>query len=108
VCIVADGRKNVDPRVLDCLASLGCYQEGAMTNSVKGEAVTAHLFEYTTSFALNGDLHFKYPDKGICPTQIILCIKEKNVSRLRVALTARPKRSIRIAGSSTRSHHYSR
>jgi hypothetical protein len=28
VCIVADGRKNINPRVLDCLASLGVYQEG--------------------------------------------------------------------------------
>jgi hypothetical protein len=28
VCIVADGRKNISPRVLDCLASLGVYQEG--------------------------------------------------------------------------------
>lgn len=28
VCIVADGRKNVNPRVLDCLAALGVYQEG--------------------------------------------------------------------------------
>jgi chitin synthase len=53
---------------------------GAMTNSVKGKPVTAHVFEYTTSFALDGDLHFKYPDKGIVPCQIIFCMKEKNVS----------------------------
>lgn len=29
VCIVADGRKAVNPRVLDCLAALGVYQEGS-------------------------------------------------------------------------------
>lgn len=29
ICIVADGRKAVNPRVLDCLAALGVYQEGA-------------------------------------------------------------------------------
>ncbi|KIR31043.1 chitin synthase [Cryptococcus deuterogattii MMRL2647] len=99
VCIVADGRKAVNPRVLDCLAALGVYQEGkgvftsarciadisvlrqtgAMTNTVKDRPVTAHVFEYTTSFALDGDLHFKYPDKGIVPCQIIFCMKEKNV-----------------------------
>jgi chitin synthase len=28
ICIVADGRKAVNPRVLDCLAALGVYQEG--------------------------------------------------------------------------------
>jgi chitin synthase len=90
VCIVADGRKAVNPRVLDCLAALGVYQEGeasrltvliqgAMTNMVKERPVTAHVFEYTTSFALDPDLHFKYPDKGIVPCQIIFCMKEKNV-----------------------------
>jgi hypothetical protein len=52
---------------------------GAMTNMVKDRPVTAHVFEYTTSFALDGDLHFKYPDKGIVPCQIIFCMKEKNV-----------------------------
>lgn len=51
-----------------------------MTNTVKDRPVTAHVFEYTTSFALDGDLHFKYPDKGIVPCQIIFCMKEKNVS----------------------------
>ena len=28
VCIVADGRKAANPRVLDCLAALGVFQEG--------------------------------------------------------------------------------
>lgn len=79
ICIVADGRKNVNPRVLDCLAALGVYQEGAMTNSVQGRPVTAHVFEYTTSFALDPDLNFKFPDRGIVPCQIIFCMKEKNV-----------------------------
>ncbi|BEI89310.1 uncharacterized protein CcaverHIS019_0206720 [Cutaneotrichosporon cavernicola] len=82
VCIVADGRKNVNPRVLDCLAALGVYQEGAMTNMVKEKPVTAHVFEYTTSFALDPDLHFKYPDKGIVPCQIIFCMKEKNAKKI--------------------------
>lgn len=42
--------------------------------------MTAHVFEYTTSFALDPDLHFKYPDKGIVPCQIIFCMKENNAS----------------------------
>ncbi|WVQ73358.1 hypothetical protein IAR50_002927 [Cryptococcus sp. DSM 104548] len=82
VCIVADGRKAVNPRVLDCLAALGVYQEGAMTNKVKDRPVTAHVFEYTTSFALDPDLHFKYPDRGIVPCQIIFCLKEKNAKKI--------------------------
>lgn len=73
-----------------------------MTNSVKGRPVTAHVFEYTTSFALDPDMHFKYPDKGIVPCQIIFCMKEKNVGLKQVAnLTSRPRKSTRTAGSST-------
>jgi chitin synthase len=82
VCIVADGRKQVDPRVLDCLAALGVYQEGAMTSSVKDRPVTAHCFEYTTSFALDDSLQFRYPDRGIVPCQILFCLKEKNARKI--------------------------
>ncbi|KAH6913854.1 chitin synthase [Coprinopsis sp. MPI-PUGE-AT-0042] len=83
VCIVADGRKKVHPRVLDCLTLLGVYQPGDhMKNKVNNKEVTAHLFEYTTTFALDPNLHFKYPDKGIVPCQIIFCMKEKNQKKI--------------------------
>ncbi|KEP53418.1 chitin synthase [Rhizoctonia solani 123E] len=90
VCIIADGRKNVHPRVLDCLSALGVYQGegGHMKNIVANKEVTAHLFEYTTSVALDPDLHFKYPDPakkggpGIVPTQILFCMKEKNKKKI--------------------------
>ncbi|KAJ7462232.1 glycosyltransferase family 2 protein [Mycena galericulata] len=83
VCIVADGRKKVHPRVLDCLTLLGVYQPGGpMLNSINKKDVTAHLFEYTTSFAIDSNLKFRYPDKGIVPTQIIFCMKEKNQKKI--------------------------
>lgn len=53
-----------------------------MKNKVNDKEVTAHLFEYTTSFALDPNLHFKYPDKGIVPTQIMFCMKEKNQKKI--------------------------
>ncbi|KAF4598284.1 hypothetical protein EYR38_006680 [Pleurotus pulmonarius] len=59
------------------------YQDvGQMKNLVNGEEVTAHLFEYTTSFGLDSNIHFRYPDKGIVPTQIIFCLKEKNQKKI--------------------------
>ncbi|KAH9839307.1 chitin synthase-domain-containing protein [Rhodofomes roseus] len=83
VCIVADGRSKVHPRVLDCLTLLGVYQPGAyMQKEVNRVQTTAHLFEYTTSFGLDADLHFKYPDKGVVPTQIIFCMKAKNQKKI--------------------------
>ena len=53
-----------------------------MKNMVNNKAVTAHLFEYTATFALDADLHFRYPDKGIVPTQVIFCMKEKNQKKI--------------------------
>ncbi|KAI0295847.1 glycosyltransferase family 2 protein [Multifurca ochricompacta] len=83
VCIVADGRRKVHPRVLDCLTLLGVYQPGGhMRNVINHKPVTAHVFEYTTSFAIDPNLHFKYPDKGIVPTQIIFCMKERNQKKI--------------------------
>ncbi|KAH8107991.1 chitin synthase-domain-containing protein [Cristinia sonorae] len=83
VCIVADGRKKVHPRVLDVLTLLGVYQPGDhMKNMVNNKPVTAHLFEYTTSFGLDPSIQFKYPDKGIVPTQILFCMKEKNQKKI--------------------------
>lgn len=83
MCIVSDGRRKINQNVLHCLTLLGVYQDvGQMKNLVNGEEVTAHLFEYTTSFGLDSNIHFRYPDKGIVPTQIIFCLKEKNQKKI--------------------------
>ncbi|KAF3921708.1 hypothetical protein ABW21_db0205314 [Orbilia brochopaga] len=82
VCIVADGRKKVHPRVLDALAAMGCYQDGIAKNLVNGREVTAHVYEYTTQVSLDADLKFKGAEKGIVPVQMIFCLKEKNAKKL--------------------------
>ncbi|KAG8886087.1 hypothetical protein FRB97_007963 [Tulasnella sp. 331] len=56
--------------------------DGVMKSRVKEKDVTAHLFEYTATFALDPELRFRYPDKGIVPTQIIFCLKEKNAKKI--------------------------
>lgn len=48
VCIVSDGRKKINQRTLSTIAALGVYQEGVAKNVVAGEAVEAHIYEYTT------------------------------------------------------------
>lgn len=45
ICIVADGRRNLNPAILKVLASMGCWQEGVAKNQVNGNAVQAHIFE---------------------------------------------------------------
>lgn len=45
VCIVADGRKVVNKRVLNVLASMGIYQAGIAKNIVDNKPVKAHIYE---------------------------------------------------------------
>ncbi|KAH9073362.1 chitin synthase-domain-containing protein [Lactarius deliciosus] len=79
VLLLTFAHRKVHPRILNCLTLLGVYQPGGhMQNSINHKPVTAPLFAYTTSFVIDPNLHFKYPDKGIVPAQIIFCMKEKN------------------------------
>ena len=69
--------------MLDVLTLLGVYQPGDhMKSMLNGQPISAHLFEYTTTFGLDQDLHFRYPDKGIVPTQILFCMKERNQKKI--------------------------
>ena len=51
-----------------------------MKNSVQDKPVQAHVFEYTCTMGLTPDMKFKFAstDKGMVPTQILFCLKEKN------------------------------
>lgn len=82
VTIVADGRKKINPRVLDCLASMGIFQDGIAKNSVNGTEVKAHIYEYTTQISLDSDLRFKGAEKGVVPVQVLFCLKENNAKKL--------------------------
>lgn len=82
VCIISDGREKINPRTLDALAAMGCYQHGIAKNYVNNRAVQAHVYEYTTQVSLDSDLKFKGAEKGIVPCQLIFCLKEKNSRKL--------------------------
>lgn len=82
VAIVSDGRKKIHPRVLDCLAALGVYQDGVAKNTVNDEVVQAHVYEYTTQLSLDPNMRFKGAEKGLMPCQIIFCLKERNQKKI--------------------------
>ncbi|KAJ9118800.1 hypothetical protein QFC24_005999 [Naganishia onofrii] len=84
VCIVADGRANVHPRVLDILATMGTFQAGAMQSVIQDKEVKAHVFQHTTGCVLTPDkMQFKFIDnKGVVPMQMIFCLKEKNAKKI--------------------------
>ncbi|KAF7729569.1 Chitin synthase, class 2 [Apophysomyces ossiformis] len=82
VCIVADGRKKCDPRVLEVLTAMGVYQKGIAKNVVNNKPVKAHLYEYTTQLSIDSDLQIKGPERGIVPVQILFCLKEQNAKKI--------------------------
>ncbi|KAK9454278.1 chitin synthase-domain-containing protein [Dipodascopsis uninucleata] len=82
VTIVADGRSKINPRVLDCMAAMGIFQDGIAKNRVNSKEVKAHIYEYTTQISLDADLKFKGAEKGVVPVQVMLCLKEKNQKKL--------------------------
>lgn len=79
VCVVSDGRSKVNKRTLQVLTLMGCYQEGIAKDSVAGRDVTAHIFEYTSNVVVTetGEV-----STGVCPVQIIFCLKEQNKKKL--------------------------
>lgn len=82
VCIVSDGRKNIHPRVLDCLSAIGVYQEGVAKNMVDDKVVSAHVYEYTTQLSIDSKMQFKGAEKGLVPVQVLFCLKEKNAKKI--------------------------
>ncbi|KAJ2719632.1 hypothetical protein GGI07_005098 [Coemansia sp. Benny D115] len=82
VCIVADGRTKIHPRVLSVLGLLGVYQPHVMKNLVRNKPVTAHLFEYTTQIAYTADMKCNGPKQGMPPVQVLFCLKEKNAKKI--------------------------
>ncbi|ODQ63272.1 hypothetical protein NADFUDRAFT_75916 [Nadsonia fulvescens var. elongata DSM 6958] len=82
ITIIADGRGKIHPRVLDCLASMGVYQDGIAKNTVNGKEVTAHIYEYSTQISLDEELKFQGAEKGMVPVQILFCMKEKNAKKI--------------------------
>ncbi|TPX37513.1 chitin synthase [Synchytrium microbalum] len=82
VCIVADGRSKIHPRVLSTLGAMGCFQDGVMKESINGEPTTAHVFEYTTQIVVDSAGTFKGTEDGYCPLQVLFCLKEKNAKKI--------------------------
>jgi len=82
VCIVSDGRKKINGKVLDSLEVMGVYQKDVMKNQVNGKDVTAHIFEYTVQTCFDENMNLCGPDKGYTPVQVIFCLKEKNQKKI--------------------------
>lgn len=76
---------------------MGCYQDGVAKDTVGGQDVTAHIFEYVYSIVMPIDKVVQSRQRytsnvivtdsgevsqGACPVQIIFCLKEQNKKKL--------------------------
>ncbi|CAG8772523.1 7073_t:CDS:1, partial [Dentiscutata heterogama] len=84
VCVVADGREQIEPSSLAYLAALGVYQDGVAVDKVRNEAVNAHIYEYTTQISIDHSMQFKTlgEDSEVVPVQVLFCLKEKNAKKI--------------------------
>lgn len=74
VCIVADGRENINDKTLDYLEGIGLYDEDLLTINSAGVDAQCHLFEHTLQLTVNG--------KSLIPIQTVFALKEKRASKL--------------------------
>ncbi|KAI8874442.1 glycosyltransferase family 2 protein [Ramicandelaber brevisporus] len=82
VIVVSDGRAKVHERMLLSLGLSGVYQEGLAQNTVDGEPVTAHIYEYSTVVSVNSKGELRGAKEGNVPCQVIFCLKEKNAKKI--------------------------
>lgn len=74
VCIIADGREQIDAKMLDYLASIGVYDEDLLTINSAGIGAQCHMFEHTLQLMVNG--------KSLVPIQTVFALKEEKASKL--------------------------
>ncbi|KAH7102577.1 glycosyltransferase family 2 protein [Auriculariales sp. MPI-PUGE-AT-0066] len=82
VCIVSDGRMKINARTLSVIAAMGIYQDGVAKNVINKKEVTAHIYEYTTQVSVTPSLKIEGAERGVCPVQVVFCLKEKNQKKI--------------------------
>lgn len=78
ICIVSDGRMELNKRTETLLSALGLFQDGYAKSKINSKTVKTHLYEYTTTVgidAVNDRVHFC---NNSTPVQMMFCLKEKN------------------------------
>lgn len=82
VCIVNDGRLELNKRTQKLLTALGAFQDGYAKSKINDRTVNAHLYEYTSTVGIdvvNDRVHL-CPNSN--PVQFMFCLKEKNSRKI--------------------------
>lgn len=82
VCIISDGRVDLNKRSQELLTALGAYQDGYAKSKINDKSVKSHIYEYTSTVGIetiNDKIHFC---TNSSPVQFLFCLKEKNTRKI--------------------------
>lgn len=82
VCIISDGRVDLNKRSQELLTALGLYQDGYAKSKINDKSVKSHIYEYTSTVGIetiNDKIHFC---TNSSPVQFLFCLKEKIQEKL--------------------------
>ncbi|CAG8689716.1 5198_t:CDS:2 [Gigaspora margarita] len=80
VCIISDGRNNINGHVLEYFTVLGVYHNNIAKAKVNNKVMEAHIYEYTTLISIKHSKNSVETKKNeeIVPTQNLLCLTEQS------------------------------
>ncbi|KAI3402528.2 hypothetical protein KGF56_004620 [Candida oxycetoniae] len=83
ICIVSDGRLQLNKRTQTLLTALGIYQDGYAKSKINDKSVKAHIYEYTSAVGIDTITDHNV---NLCtnenPIQFIFCLKEHNLRKI--------------------------
>lgn len=82
VCIINDGRLELNKRSEALLTALGIYQDGYAKSKINDRSVRSHIYEYTSTVGIdciNDKVHLT---PNSTPVQFLFCLKEKNSRKI--------------------------
>lgn len=84
VCIINDGRAQLNIRTRAVLTALGVYQHGFAFAKVNDKPVQAHIYEYTTrvNIKVKKGIVETTPGGLAVPVQLMFCLKENNQKKI--------------------------
>ena len=84
LCIIADGRLQMNLCTQSLLSVLGIYPSSFELPRLleSQECIQAHVFELTSQISLDRHLQVYTHKDGVVPVQMLLCIKERNSKKV--------------------------
>ncbi|KAI5959468.1 uncharacterized protein KGF55_005296 [Candida pseudojiufengensis] len=82
VCIISDGRLQLNKRTEILLSTFGIFQDGYAKSKINDKSVKAHIYEYTSTVGIDTINDHVHLSTNSMPVQFIFCLKETNSKKI--------------------------